>query len=93
MIFLFCSVYSTCRCPFFLQSYCPGEWSSTAMLTGRGLNDSFPQIKDLGYFINSSVMFSCLIALIPQSFDARKISSRQEEPKGFKRREKNKLNK
>jgi hypothetical protein len=30
---------------------------------------------------------SCLIALIPQSFDARKISSRQEEPKGFKRRE------
>ena len=25
--------------------------------------------------------------LIPQSFDARKISSRQEEPKGFKRRE------
>ncbi|MCA4487314.1 hypothetical protein LDZ44_03820 [Bacteroides xylanisolvens] len=33
---------------FSLQSYCPGEWSSTAMLTGRGLNDSFPQIKDLG---------------------------------------------
>lgn len=48
MIFPFCSVYSTYRCPFSLQSYCPGEWSSTAMLTGRGLNDSFPQIKDLG---------------------------------------------
>ena len=49
MIFLFCSVYSTCRCPFFFAKLLPGRMVSTAMLTGRGLNDSFPQIKDLGF--------------------------------------------
>ena len=41
--------------PFSMQSYCPGEWSSTAMLTGRGLNDRFPQTKDLGI----SLTFPC----------------------------------
>ena len=42
---------------FSLQSYCPGEWSSTAMLTGRGLNDSFPQIKDLGISLTPPSVF------------------------------------
>ncbi len=58
MIFLFCSVYSTfADAHFSLQSYCPGEWSSTAMLTGRGLNDSFPQIKDLGISLTPPSVF------------------------------------
>lgn len=60
MIFPFCSVYSTCRCHFSLQSYCLGEWSSTAMLTGRGLNDSFPQIRDLGISLTPPSVWLCL---------------------------------
>ena len=62
---------------FSLQSYCPGEWSSTAMLTGRGLNDSFPQIKDLGISLTPlsvslpyrphSAVFWCTKNLFPAS--------------------------
>ena len=58
MIFLFCSVYSTCRCPFFLcKVTARANGSSTAMLTGRGLNDSFPQIKDLGISLTPPSVF------------------------------------
>lgn len=57
MIFLFCSVYSTCRCPFFFAKLLPGRIVESAMLTGRGLNDSFPQIKDLGISLTPPSVF------------------------------------
>ena len=84
MIFLFCSVYSTCRCPFFFAKLLPGRMVKYRHANRRGMSQ-LSEIKDLGISLTSSGWSP--IALIPQSFDARKISSRQEEPKGFKRRE------
>lgn len=49
MIFPFCSVYSTCRCPFFFAKLLPGRMVKYRHANRRGLNDSFPQIKDLGF--------------------------------------------
>ena len=56
--------------------------SSTAMLTGP--DDSFPQIKDLG-ISSATLPFTCLIALDPQLFNARKSIPDTEAEKASKR--------
>lgn len=87
MIFLFCSVYSTCRCPFFFAKLLPGRMVKYRHANRQRTERQLSANQRFGYFINSSVCFLALSPSFRSLLMHEKISSRQEEPKGFKRRE------
>ena len=62
MIFLFCSVYSTCRCPFFFAKLLPGRMVKYRHANRQRTERQLSANLRFGYFINSSV---CFLALSP----------------------------
>ncbi len=62
MIFLFCSVYSTCRCPFFFAKLLPGRMVKYRHANRQRTERQLSANQRFGYFINSSV---CFLALSP----------------------------
>lgn len=66
MIFLFCSVYSTCRCPFFFAKLLPGRMVKYRHANRQRTERQLSANQRFGYFINSSV---CLA--LPSSVTTR----------------------
>ena len=62
MIFPFCSVYSTCRCPFFFAKLLPGRMVKYRHANRQRTERQLSANQRFGYFINSSV---CFLALSP----------------------------
>jgi len=62
MIFTFCSVYSTCRCPFFFAKLLPGRMVKYRHANRQRIERQLSANQRFGYFINSSV---CFLALSP----------------------------
>jgi len=62
MIFPFCSVYSTCRCPFFFAKLLPGRMVKYRHANRQRIERQLSANQRFGYFINSSV---CFLALSP----------------------------
>lgn len=70
MIFLFCSVYSTCRCPFFFAKLLPGRMVKYRHANRQRTERQLSANQRFGYFINSSVCFLALSPLEkPNKFD------------------------
>ena len=62
MIFPFCSVYSTYRCPFFFAKLLPGRMVKYRHANRQRTERQLSANQRFGYFINSSV---CFLALSP----------------------------
>ena len=62
MIFPFCSVYSTCRCPFFFAKLLQGRMVKHRHGNRQRTERQLSANQRFGYFINSSV---CFLALSP----------------------------
>lgn len=93
MIFLFCSVYSTYRCPFFFAKLLPGRMVKYRHANRQRTERQLSANQRFGYFINSSVCFLALSPSFRSLLMHEKSVPDKRSRKASKGGKKNKLNK